>query len=105
MPEVSRRRGDPVHRRHLSRREISVESVTKELDEADDGIQRGAQFVRYIGQEFAFRLVRTFHIAIEPLELDRSSGDMQRALLFAKKSECQEQHAGDTKCPHAPSER
>src|SRR5689334_24966235 len=61
--------------------------------------------MRHIREEFALRLIRPLHVTIEPLEFNRSSCDMKRALLLPEKTECQEEHAGDAERPHTPPQR
>ena len=70
MPQVCRGCGNPVHWRHLSRREISIETVAQEFDETDDGVERRSQLMRDVGQEFTLRLIGSLHVTVQPLEFD-----------------------------------
>ena len=44
-PEMIRRRGDPIHGRHLTRREVAIYAILEQLDESDDRVERSAQLV------------------------------------------------------------
>jgi hypothetical protein len=87
-------------RRYLPGCEIAVETIAQQLHEADDRIQWSAQLVRDVGEELAFRLVRSFHVAVQPLQLDRSSGNVQRSSLLAQQANRKEQDPAHTECPY-----
>ena len=102
---MCRRGGDPVDRRYLARREIAVKAVSKELDESDDCVERCPQLVRDVGEELALRLVRPFHVAVEPLEFDGTSSDVQCAPLLAQEAEREENGSPHTERPHHQAPR
>ena len=104
MPQMRCRRGDAIHRRHLARRQIAVEAVAQQLDETDDGVERRSQLVRDVGQELALRLIRALHVAVQSLEFNRTSGDMECALLLSQQPKREEEHAGDTEHPHSQTQ-
>ena len=69
MAQVRRRGSDAIDRRNLPRREVAIEAVAQQLDEADDGVERRPQLVRDVGEELALRLVGALHVAVQALEL------------------------------------
>ena len=100
MAQMRRRRGDTIHGWYLARCEVAVKTVAQQFDETDDGVERRAQLVRDVREEFALRLVGALHVAVESLEFNRTSSDMECALLFSQEPKCEEEHAGDTERPH-----
>src|SRR5436189_1661647 len=104
MPQMRCRSGNPIHWWYLARCEIPVKTVAQQFDETNDGIQRRPQLVRDVGQEFTLRLIRALHVTVESLEFNRTSGNMECALLFSQEPKREEEHAGDTKHPHSQTQ-
>ena len=55
---------------------LPVDPVEKDLREADDGGQRGAELVRDVGQELRLQLVGSGKFLVGCLQLRRSLGDL-----------------------------
>ena len=104
MPKVRRRGGDAIDGRHLARRQVAVDAVLEQLHEADDRVERRAQLVRDVGEEFAFRGVRARDLAVESLELRGSTGDANGLPAFANEAVAEQRDGEETQDPERDSQ-
>ncbi len=105
MSQMRRRRGDAVHRRHLTRRQIAVHAVLQQLDEADDGVERRAQLVRDVREKLALRRVGARNFAVQSLELSRTLGDANRLAPLAEQAKAEERDRRETQRPEQRAAR
>ncbi len=63
------RRLDSVERAELLAAERPIDSLAKQLREADDGVQRRPQLVRDVREELALRAVGSEQLGAEVLQL------------------------------------
>ncbi len=104
MTKVGGRRGDAIDGRHLARSQVAVDAVLEELHEADDRVERSAQLVRDVGEEFAFRGVRARDFAVEPLELRGTTGDASGLPAFANEAVAEQRNREETQSPERDSQ-
>jgi hypothetical protein len=79
MSQMIRRGRDSIDRLHLPRRQLAVDTIFEQLDEAHDRVERRAKLMRDVGEELTLRLVRSRNLAIQPFQL----GGARREVLLA----------------------